>query len=451
MVGGCCDGIFIRSCLQFLVSGEVEHHQFTDNSAARQLISRQGVGRIRHLSGKLLWMQSKVMDGSVVIHQVPTLWNFSDVGTKSLPRARLLFLLCGIGMIDAETAEPLGMDEYNNVTEQETNKKEITKLAKMMRKITLLLTVQGLGPAVAESAEVNEQCPGVNFDAVERQEHFGMWLVIFILLVLWFLFAYMAWFAWRKMQDSFNTYAQKLDKAEWDIHYCWTQVADEDNYIAQQAARIDGFHNQFMMIDGRLTEANNEASMSHDYMVGLHYSVVELGGFLRFPFGVEPSDLISMGNQERANLVAFNAMGARQYLNLVRQRAYVEGGQTTDVQMSGNQNTEETAESENATDDEMTAARPLQDPSMTDLMEELKIEFRLAQQRNEPNDAVRFQHMMMQMLNDIKNGVTNEMVENYNRRIADLFFEMSETARSQNRLQSSLYYGRRCAHFRGDA
>ena len=156
MVGGCCDGIFIRSCLQLLVSGEVEHHQFTYNSAARQLISRQGVGRIRHLSGKLLWMQSKVMDGSVVIHQVPTLWNFSDVGTKSLPRARLLFLLCGIGMVDAKTTEPLGMDEYNNVTEQETNKKEITKLAKMTRKITLLLTVQGLWPVVAESAEVNE-------------------------------------------------------------------------------------------------------------------------------------------------------------------------------------------------------------------------------------------------------------------------------------------------------
>ena len=166
-------------------------------------------------------------------------------------------------------------------------------------------------------------------------------------------------------------------------------------------------------------------------------------------FHLESSQAI--WNQERANLVAFNAMGAGQYLNLVRQRAYVEGGETTDVQMSGNQNTEETEESENATDDEVTAARPLQDPSMTDLMEELKIEFRLAQQRNEPNDAVRIQRIMMQMLNDIRNGVTNEMVENYNRRIADLFFQMSETARSQNRLQSSLYYGRRCAHFRGDA
>ena len=72
----------------------------------------------------------------------------------------------------------------------------------------------------------------------------------------------------------------------------------------------------------------------------------------------------------------------------------------------------------------MTAARPLQDPSMTDLMEELKMEFRLAQQRNEPNDAVRIQHMITQMLNDIRNGVTNEMVESYNRRIADLFFQI---------------------------
>ena len=64
-------------------------------------------------------------------------------------------------------------------------------------------------------------------------------------------------------------------------------------------------------------------------------------------------------------------------------------GSMVSLQMSGNQNTEETAESENATDDEVTAARPPHDPSMTDCKEELKIEFRLAQQRNEPNDAVR--------------------------------------------------------------
>ena len=94
----------------------------------------------------------------------------------------------------------------------------------------------------------------------------------------------MAWFAWRKIQDSLNTYGERLEKAKWDLYHCWNQVGDEDNYyIAQQASRINGLHNQFMMMDGRLTKASNVASMSHDYIVGLHYSLVELGGFLRFP------------------------------------------------------------------------------------------------------------------------------------------------------------------------
>jgi hypothetical protein len=42
--------------------------------------------------------------------------------------------------------------------------------------------------------------------------------------------------------------------------------------------------------------------------------------------------------------------------------------------------------------------------------------------------------MMMQMLENIRNGVTETMVENYNRRIADLLFQMSETATNQGRL-----------------
>ena len=134
----------------------------------------------------------------------------------------------------------------------------------------------------------------------------------------------------------------------------------------------------------------------------------------------------------------------------MKQRAFVEAGESTDIQMTANQNAETSAESEEGTEDEITAARPLENPSMTSMLEELKIEFRLALQREEPQDAARFQHVMLQMLQDVRDGVTETMVESYPRRIADLFFQMSETARNQNRLQSSLYYGRRCAHFRGD-
>ena len=120
-------------------------------------------------------MQSKVLDGDVIIHQVPTLWNYSDVGTKSLPRSRQLFLLCGIGMVETDTAEPLGLGKYNNVAEQETNRKETSKLTKTSKRISVLMTMQGLSPVVAEGAETSDlQCPSTSIEAVERYEHFGM-------------------------------------------------------------------------------------------------------------------------------------------------------------------------------------------------------------------------------------------------------------------------------------
>ena len=125
-------------------------------------------------------------------------------------------------------------------------------------------------------------------------------------------------------------------------------------------------------------------------------------------------------------------MGAGQYLNLVKQRAYVEAGETTDVQMTASQNAEETAESEEGTEDEITAARPLQNPDMTSMLEELKIDFRLALHRQEPQDATRLQHMMLQMLEDIGSGVTEEgMVQSYNTRIGDLFVSCQKWQRAR--------------------
>ena len=285
--------------------------------------------------------------------------------------------------------------DWKNTTQfqSRTQIAEKSAMAKTLKRITLLMSAQGFGPSAAEAVGTYnmQQCPsGSNNEAVERYEGFWMWIAIFALLVLWFLSAYMACFAWKKLQGNMNEYVERLDKAEWDIYHCWNQVADEDNYIAQQSGRIDGIDKQLMMLDGRLTEASNEASMNHDYTVRLHYSIVEFGGFLRFPFGVEPDQLVSMCVQERANLVAHNAMCSGQYLNLVRLRAFVEGGETTDVVMERNQNMGETAESEELSDDELTPARALENPSVTTLMEELKIEHRLALQREKIEMPVAF-------------------------------------------------------------
>ena len=54
MVSGCSDAIFLKRCMELLTGDQVEQWQWVDNSAVRQLIERQGVGRVRHLCGKIL-------------------------------------------------------------------------------------------------------------------------------------------------------------------------------------------------------------------------------------------------------------------------------------------------------------------------------------------------------------------------------------------------------------
>ena len=78
------DAIFARRCLDFLPETAVLQVHYTDSSSARQLVSRQGCGKIRHLSGKVLWVQGKVHDGEVHMVQVPTAFNAGDIGTKPL-------------------------------------------------------------------------------------------------------------------------------------------------------------------------------------------------------------------------------------------------------------------------------------------------------------------------------------------------------------------------------
>ena len=124
----------------------------------------------------------------------------------------------------------------------------------------------------------------------------------------------MLWKVWKRFQQ----HDARLQQVENDIYYCWRQVAGEDEYIAQQSSRIDVLHNQVMMCDGRLVEMEENYSMDHDYIMGLHYALLENGGFVRFTMGVEAPYLMSMTNQERGNLLAHSTMGAASYMELVR-------------------------------------------------------------------------------------------------------------------------------------
>ena len=60
----------------------------TDSSAGKGIASRVGVGKVKHLSLRELWLQDVVQQGRVVIRKEPTKTNVADLGTKALTGAR---------------------------------------------------------------------------------------------------------------------------------------------------------------------------------------------------------------------------------------------------------------------------------------------------------------------------------------------------------------------------
>ena len=126
----------------FFTGAVVDNFLFTDSSRARRLSMRQGAGKIKHLSGKILWIQQWVMEGKIVLVQVPTLWNLSDIGTKPLSGQRMKLLMHELNMAHGDCSELVGKDEFEEQCQRHGHGKQVTKLAKAVAQVMLLA---GLG------------------------------------------------------------------------------------------------------------------------------------------------------------------------------------------------------------------------------------------------------------------------------------------------------------------
>ena len=78
----------------------------TDSSAAKGIASRSGVGKVKHLDLKELWLQDHVRSGKIRIRKVSTDSNWADLGTKSLSGQRVgdllrIMPLCRRGLVVA--------------------------------------------------------------------------------------------------------------------------------------------------------------------------------------------------------------------------------------------------------------------------------------------------------------------------------------------------------------
>ena len=77
----------------------------TDSSAAKSFVSKRGLGKMRHLELRELWLQKEVGDGKVLVKKVAGERNPADAMTKFLTRSALQERLRGLS-IELDWREP---------------------------------------------------------------------------------------------------------------------------------------------------------------------------------------------------------------------------------------------------------------------------------------------------------------------------------------------------------
>ena len=86
--------LFLHSLLQgFGFSHLATPEAYSDSSAARGIAGRSGVGRIKHMATRHLWLQEARATGRIIIKVIDTIQNTSDLGTKYLDQGRRSVLI----------------------------------------------------------------------------------------------------------------------------------------------------------------------------------------------------------------------------------------------------------------------------------------------------------------------------------------------------------------------
>ena len=100
MTTGASESVFLRNCIKFLTGKKCRIVLRCDSSSARAFCHRQGVGRVRHISCGLFWLQDLVQQGDLEVKPVSTWRNTADLSTKVQAKKRIQVLLNLMGFVD---------------------------------------------------------------------------------------------------------------------------------------------------------------------------------------------------------------------------------------------------------------------------------------------------------------------------------------------------------------
>ena len=90
--------------------GEME--LFSDSSAARGFAAKQGLGRMKHIQRRFLWVQQEVYANRLKLRAIKTECNTADLLTKGLSAGRLRYLMELLGCQRRTSWSKLHRTEY---------------------------------------------------------------------------------------------------------------------------------------------------------------------------------------------------------------------------------------------------------------------------------------------------------------------------------------------------
>ena len=89
-------GLGVKALLEDL-GWDAQVRIWVDSAAAKSVASRVGLGKMRHMEVKFLWLQQAVRDGRVTLKKVPGQQNPADILTKPLGREDIANKMARVG------------------------------------------------------------------------------------------------------------------------------------------------------------------------------------------------------------------------------------------------------------------------------------------------------------------------------------------------------------------
>ena len=212
LVSGECEGLLLKAVLTHLVGDGVMLKLYADNTSAVAVAAKEGVSKIKHLSGKLLWVQQR-QGNDFELRKLDTTTNPSDVGTKCLSGKRVKLLLY-LTHYDNDYRN-LGWNEFVEEKEKKEKRDQLesiravihhemadtgghqssalmNKVAKKLMRLTLAALLADVGEALslAENggclAMLEPTRPSSSAQTI-------VYVLIFVIVVLTFLVMYFAY------------------------------------------------------------------------------------------------------------------------------------------------------------------------------------------------------------------------------------------------------------------